>query len=51
MSAHAIKWLSATLIAMILSSAWLLDGPTDLQAMQDVADDLHDVTTTAQVQP
>lgn len=51
MSARAIKWLMAGLMALVLASGLLLDGPSELQAMQDVAADLHDVTTTAQVQP
>jgi hypothetical protein len=44
-------WAGILLIALPLCCAWMLDGPTELQAMQDVAADLRDVTTTAQVQP
>jgi hypothetical protein len=51
MSARITRWLAASLLALLLSSAWMLDGPSELQAMQDVAADVHEVTTTAQVQP
>lgn len=51
MSARAIPWLAAAIIALLLSSTWLLDGPSELQASQDVAADLHDAVTLAQVQP
>lgn len=53
MSTHLPHWLCALLIALVLSAAHLLDGPSEIEAAQDVAADLHDVvaTTTAQVQP
>ncbi|MDO9235976.1 MAG: hypothetical protein Q7U28_08090 [Aquabacterium sp.] len=50
-----IRWLAAAGVALVLASAWLLDGPSEQQAMQDVAADLHDAvalaTVTAQVRP
>lgn len=51
MSTRTIKWLTAGLMALVLSSGLLLDGPSELQSMQDVAADVREVTTTAQVQP
>ncbi|WP_114968524.1 hypothetical protein [Rhodoferax ferrireducens] len=37
-----IRRLAASLIALVLSSAWLLDGPSDIEATQAVAADLQD---------
>lgn len=44
-------WLGVLLIALPLCCAWLLDGPSEQQAMQDVAADLKDAITLAQVEP
>jgi len=38
----AINWLAATAICLLLSSAYLLDGPSEIEAAQDVAADLVD---------
>ena len=37
---HFTTWLLACLIALLLASAHLLDGPTDIDAAQDVADEV-----------
>ena len=31
------KWLTAALLALVLASGHLLDGPTELEAIEDVA--------------
>lgn len=49
MNARLTNWLAASLIALVLSIAYLLDGPTELEATQDVAADLHDAITLTQV--
>lgn len=36
---HAINWCLAALAALVLSTAYLLDGPSDHQAAQDAAAD------------
>jgi len=36
---HLIKWTLAALTALILSTAYLLDGPSDHQAAMDAASD------------
>jgi hypothetical protein len=36
---HAINWTLAALTALILSTAYLLDGPSDHQAAIDAASD------------
>ena len=46
--ATATRWLTALLIALLLSSSWLLDGPSDLEAAQAVADDKADAIARAQ---
>lgn len=38
------------MLAIGLSSAWLLDGPSDLQAMADTASNAHQVQREAQHQ-
>ena len=45
------KWLTAALFALVLASGHLLDGPSELDAIEDVAADLQDAIQTAQVQP
>ena len=39
-----ITWALAAIIAFILSSAYLLDGPDDIATAQAVADDLSSIT-------
>ena len=36
---HAINWTLAALAALVLSTAYLLDGPSDIQAAIDTAAD------------
>jgi hypothetical protein len=36
---HAINWTLAVLTALVLSTAYLLDGPSDHQAAMDAASD------------
>ena len=48
MSQHrAINWLLAIILALLLSSTYLLDGPTELEAAQAVQADLHDAIAMA----
>lgn len=35
-----ITWAIAALVALLLASSYLLDGPTDIETAQAVADDL-----------
>jgi hypothetical protein len=39
---RAINWLAAALLALVLSAGHLLDGPSEIEAAQDVAADLID---------
>lgn len=41
------RWLLASFIALLLSSLHLMDSPSDLDAIQDVATDLHHTIVTA----
>ena len=43
-----LNWLAAIIIGMLLASAHLLDGPSELEATQAVAADVHDAIKTAQ---
>ena len=43
-----LNWLAAIIIAMLLASAHLLDGPSELETTQAVAADVHDAIKTAQ---
>ena len=43
-----LNWLAAFIIAMLLASAHLLDGPSDIDAAQDIAADVADAIHTAQ---
>ena len=43
-----INWLAAIIIGMLLASAHLLDGPSEMEATQAVAADVHDAIKTAQ---
>lgn len=47
---RALNWLLATIIALLMASAHLLDGPGDIEAMHDVAADVADAIQTAQAQ-
>lgn len=47
---RALNWLLATIIALLMASAHLLDGPGDIDAMQDVAADVADAIAQAQQQ-
>ena len=42
MSHRAINWLLAIILALLLSGTYLLDGPSELDAIQAVQADLHD---------
>ena len=44
---RAINWLLAILIASMLSSTYLLDGPTEIEAEQAVQANLHDAIAAA----
>ncbi|MHB8947532.1 MAG: hypothetical protein ACYC4S_00525 [Rhodoferax sp.] len=46
-----IEWLLVSLIALVLSSAYLLDGPSDLEAIQATADAKNDAIESAAMQP
>jgi len=43
----ALNWLAAALLALALSAAHLLDGPSDTEAAADVAADVLDAQHTA----
>ena len=47
MSHTAINFLAAALLALALSAAHLLDGPSDTEAVQDVAADVLDAQHSA----
>ena len=42
-----LNWLAAAIIALLLASSHLLDGPSELEATQAVAADVHDAIKTA----
>lgn len=42
-----ITWATAALVALLLSTSYLLDGPSDIETAQAVADDLADAQRTA----
>lgn len=44
-----LNWAIAALVALLLSTSHLLDGPDDIAAAQAVADDLTDAQSTVQV--
>lgn len=44
-----LNWLAAIIVAMLLASSHLLNGPDEIDAMQDVATDVQDAIQTAQV--
>ena len=43
-----LNWLAAAIIALLLASAHLLDGPSELEATQAVAADVQDAIKAAQ---
>ena len=43
-----LNWLAAIIIALLLASAHLLDGPSEIDAAQDIAADVSDAIQTAQ---
>ena len=44
-------WLNALLLAVVFALAQQLDGPDDIQAAQDVAEDVQAAVQTAQAAP
>jgi len=50
MSRPLTTWLAATAIALVLACAHLLDGPSDIEAAQDVATDVQDAQAQAAAQ-
>jgi hypothetical protein len=42
-----INWSLAACVALLMSTAYLLDGPSDIQTAQAVADDLSDAKQSA----
>lgn len=44
---RTIEWLLAGLVALVLSSAYLLDGPSELDALRDGAASSQDVQQAA----
>lgn len=49
MTAHPITWAIAALIAVLLATAHLLDGPDDIATIQAVEADVHDAQEMAEV--
>lgn len=43
---HLVRWLSTVLVALVLSSAYLLDGPTEIATAQAVSAELQDANKT-----
>lgn len=50
MSRPLTTWLAAIAIALALSCAHLLDGPSDIEAAADIAADVQDAQNQAQAQ-
>jgi len=42
-----LNWLAAFIVAMLLASAHLLDGPSEIDAAQDIAADVSDAIQAA----
>lgn len=42
-----LNWLAACIISLLLASAHLLDGPSEIDAAQDIAADVHEAIQTA----
>lgn len=49
MSTRLLTWAIAAVIALLIASSYLLDGPSDIEAAQAVAADVQDAIQTAQV--
>lgn len=47
MSRPLTTWLAAIAIALVLASAHMLDGPSDIEAAADVAADVQDAQAQA----
>lgn len=43
---HLVRWLSTVLIALVLASAYLLDGPSDISTAQAASSDVQDASKT-----
>jgi hypothetical protein len=41
---HITKWLTAALLALVLASGHLLSGPSELEAIEDVAAEVAALT-------
>lgn len=50
MNTTATTWATALLLAIGMASAYMLDGPDDLDAMQDVAADVQAAQAQAAAQ-
>lgn len=48
MTRHTLNTLAALVIAALLSTSYLLDGPDDIATAQTVANDLHQAQRDAQ---
>ncbi len=46
-----IEWLLVSLIALVLASSYLLDGPSELDAIQATADAKNDAIESAATHP
>jgi len=46
---RALNWALAALLAVLLASTHLLDGPSEIETLQAVAADVQDAIQTAQV--
>lgn len=46
---RAFNWLLAGLICLALGSLYRLDGPSDIEALQDVAADVNDAIQQSRV--
>ena len=44
-----INWLAAGLVALVLSTSYLLDGPSEIDAIQATADSKQDAINTAAI--
>lgn len=51
MSPRLLTWAIAAVIALLLGSSYLLDGPSDIDAAQAVAADVQDAIQTANITP
>jgi len=44
---RALNWTLAALIALVMSCAYMLDGPSEIQAIQATADSVQDAQMAA----